>query len=183
MTCSGFHVHFEKIARWQTRSLRFRHTPGLPDGDFAFMPMYCDDKKCDCRRTLLGVLQVSDEFVHYQAATISFGWENMGFYRKWGFGLDEDMLKMFKGPALDYMNQQSPHAEVILRAFQKIALTEEYIERLKRQYAIVKYRQGMKMPPDMLKILDLYGACPCGSGNAFVACCGRKGSFHKRYNR
>ncbi len=183
MTYSGFHVQFEKIARNQTRSLSHRNTRGIPDGDYAFMPMYCDDKKCDCRRTLIAVLQVSPEFRPHQAATISYGWENMPFYRNWGHGMDEDMLNLFKGPAVDYMNQQSPHAGALLESFKQVALNAEYIERLKRQYAMVKYKQGMKLPPDLLKLLDLYGPCPCGSGNNFNVCCGKSGSFFRRFNR
>lgn len=180
MTYSGFHVRFEKIAMQQVRSLSFRNHQRIPDGDYAFMPMYCDDKTCDCRRTLIAVLQVSPEFKLGQMATISYGWEAMPFYRKWSHGLTEDMLKLFKGPALDYMSLHSPQAEALLESFVNTALDDFYIERLRKQYAMFKYKQGMKMPPELQNLVGIYEPCPCGSGKVFNLCCGKK-KFSERF--
>ncbi len=182
MTYSGFYAHFEKIAMKQVRSLSFRNHQDIPDGDYAFMPMYCDDKTCDCRRAIIAVLQVSPEFRVGQVATISYGWEAMSFYRKWSHGMPEDMLKIFKGPALDYMNIQSPHAEALLESFITTALDAVYIERLKKQYAMFKHKQGMKMTPELLKLVGIYEPCPCGSGKVFNLCCGKK-KFSERFGR
>jgi hypothetical protein len=182
MTYTGFHVHFEKIAMQQVRSLSFRHHSSIPDGDYAFMPMYCDDKTCDCRRALIAVLQVSPKYGQRQVATISYGWEKLDFYKKWSHSLPPDMLKMFKGPALDYLNKQSPHAEDLLQAFINTALDNVYIERLKKQYAMFKYKQGMHLLPELLKLAGVNEPCPCGSGKVFNLCCGKR-KFSVRFRR
>jgi SEC-C motif-containing protein len=185
MTYSGFHEYFEAISRQQTRSISSRNSFDLPDGDYVFLPMFCDDKKCDCRRTLINVLQVSPEFKRFHAATLSYGWEPKSFYKIWSPSMDENMLNEFKGPAIDYFNQQSKYSEAMLKIFVEVALDENYIERLKKQYAMFKYRQGMNMPPELLKYTGLYEPCPCGSGNTFKFCCGKSGKsgFSRRFKR
>lgn len=173
MHFKAFHAEFEKIARRQTRSLSIRGEPGIPDGDYAFLPMYCKDKTCDCRRTLINVLQVSPEYGPFHAATISYGWEPLSFYRDWAGALSEEEIKAFKGPALDVFNTQSPSAPYLLESFKNIVLDEVYAERIKRQYAMFKYKAGMKLPPELLKQGDFSGGCPCESGRPFMLCCGR----------
>lgn len=153
----------------------------IPDGQYAFMPMYCDDKTCDCRRTIIQAYQVSPKECQFHAATISFGWESLDFYRKWSHYLPDEMVLEFKGPALDRMAQQSPYAEALLRHFIINFLDDGYIERLKSQYAMFKYKKGMKLPPEVSKYLKIYEPCPCGSGKNFNLCCGKTGLFKRRF--
>ncbi|MCB0595702.1 MAG: SEC-C domain-containing protein [Lewinellaceae bacterium] len=182
MYFKAFHAEFEKIARLQTRSLTIVGEQKIPKGDYAFLPMYCKDKKCDCRRTLINVLQVTPEYGPFHAATISYGWEPLDFYRDWAKALSEEEIKIMKGPALDHFNTQSPSASHLLESFVNLVLDDDYSERLKRQYAMFKYKIGMKLPPDLEKQADLSGECPCGSGRPFKLCCGR-GKFSRRYRR
>lgn len=181
MIFTSFYAIFEKIAMKEVRLLTLVGHADIPDGQYAFMPLYCDDKKCDCRRAIIHVNQVSPEHRPFQSATISFGWESFDFYRRWSHHMPDDMVSEFKGPALDKMGPQSPYSEAMLKYFIKNTLDEAYIERLKRQYAMFKYKKGMKLPPDVAKYLSLYGPCPCGSGNNFKLCCGKTGLLSRKF--
>ena len=181
MTFSGFQVHFEKIAKVQTRTMFVRNTPDIPDGDYAILPMFCDGKKCDCRRALVNVLQMDPEHGPYHAATISYGWEPIYFYNDWKKFLSEKEFQTFVGPAIDHFNEQSKYSAPILELFVNTALDEEYIERLKKQYAMFKYKIGMKLPPELTKLIGIYEPCPCGSGKIFKACCGKRNRFGRRF--
>lgn len=182
MHYSDFALKFEKIARLQTRSLSIRNNEDIPDGDYAFLPLFCNDKKCDCRRTMLNVLQVSPEFGVFHAATLSYGWEPLSFYREWSVGMSDSVLAEFKGPSLGRMNTQSPYAGALLGIFEEVVLDENYSKRLQRQYAMYKYKQGMKLAPEILSLLRLYEPCPCESGATFKNCCGKTSSFTRRFS-
>lgn len=180
MHFKAFYAEFEKIARKETRSLSIFGNPNIPDGDYAFLPLFCKDKTCDCRRALINVVQASPKNAPSHAATISYGWEPLDFYHDWSAWLSEDEIKAFKGPALDILNPQSQYASFLLDSFINIVLDEEYAERIKREYAMFKYKIGMKLPPDLLKQGYFSGDCPCGSGRAFTLCCGRGKSSRRR---
>lgn len=180
MHFTGFQVHFEKIAKTLSRSIILRNDPNIPDGDYIFLPMYCNDKKCDCRRTLINVLQASPDFEALHAATISYGWEKDHFYKKWSSSIDDKALEMFRGPALDPFNTQSPHSNALLELFKTTILDEEYKKRLERQYCMFKYKTGMKMPSQLMKKIGIYEPCPCGSDSSFKMCCGKR---KKRFGR
>ena len=78
-------------------------------------------------------------------ATISYGWEPLRFYEEWSSGLPDNSLREFKGPALDTFQPQSKYANYFLDFFTlKLTTDAKYVERLKRHYAYMKYKQGMK---------------------------------------
>lgn len=182
MYFKAFHEELEKIARKETRSLSIFKDPDIPNGDYAFLPMFCNDKKCDCRRALITVLQVTPEYGPFHGATISYGWEPLSFYRKWSNALTDEEVKAMKGPVLAQFNKQSEHAEPLLESFIRTVLDDEYSQRLQRQYAQFKYKIGMKLSPELSRQGDITGECPCGSGRPFRMCCGR-GKFSRRYRR
>lgn len=166
---------FPKIAKQETRFLTISEDSEVPAGEYGLFPSFCMDKKCDCRRALINVLQVNPKYEHIHAATISYGWEKIGFYREWAYGLSDEMLKEFKGPALDIGQQQSPYANHFLDFFKMVVLKdEEYIQRIQRHYAYVKMKQGAKLPKDLNRLIDYFGKCPCQSGKIFRQCCGKK---------
>ena len=60
----------------------------------------------------------------------------MEFYQKWS-GSKKDAVG-FRGAELDPLNQQTKYSPVLLRFFEEQLKDEEYVERLKRHYALFK---------------------------------------------
>ena len=177
MIYADFNSIFPKIAKQETRFVTVTENTYVPIGEYAFLPSFCMDKKCDCRRALINVIQMHPAHKELHAATISYGWEKIGFYRAWSLGLSVEMLKEFKGPALDVSQKQSKYAAYFLDLFQKTLLKdEEYITRIKKQYAYVKMQQVKKLPKELNRLIDYFGDCPCGSEKPFRMCCGKKKS-------
>ena len=165
MVFKSFHELFPKIADIETRFitlLEAKDNKGVPAGQFAFLPAYCADKKCDCRRAIITVQQVDPDFPPFHAASITFGWEDFKFYRAWSNHMPDDMIKNFIKPHLDQLQIQSPHAPFFFNIFEESFLPDEdYMLRIQRHYAYVKFKSGMKLPPELRSLVDIKGACPC----------------------
>jgi hypothetical protein len=131
----SFHEFFPDIARTETRSVTVKGYPGLPDGDYGFFESYCDDPSCDCRRVLINVYQ-SDDFSKIWA-TINYGWEPIGFYRRW-LGDYHALADELKGPALDRFQPQTAYGPALCDLFATLLHDGAYVERLRRHYALVK---------------------------------------------
>jgi hypothetical protein len=73
-------------------------------------------------------------------AVISWGWEPLAFYRRWGnFPKTAKDAKGMKGPALAPMNRQSDLAPALLELAKNVLLSSpEYVERIKRHYALFR---------------------------------------------
>jgi len=69
-------------------------------------------------------------------ATISYGWESLDFYRKWG-GAASDPREM-KGPYLDPLNPQTKYSPALLNLFRFLLPSPDYVERLKRHYQMFR---------------------------------------------
>jgi hypothetical protein len=119
-----FHKYFPEVAEKETRFLSIDEGPGIPAGQYAFIEAYCTDPDCDCERVMLNVTEKDRGVV----ATISYGF-NPAKTREWFDG---------PNPFLDPLNPQSEYAEELLKLVQEIVLDEEYEERLKRHYRMVK---------------------------------------------
>lgn len=177
MVYASFDTVFPKIAKLETRFLTVSEDTHVPIGDYGFLPSFCMDKKCDCRRALINVIQMNPDYEQLHAATISYGWEKIGFYREWFSMPSDDVLTEFMGPALDKAQKQSKYANYFLDFFQKILLEdEEYLSRIQRHYAYMKMKQGAKLPKELSRYINHFGKCPCGSGSPFRVCCGKKKS-------
>jgi hypothetical protein len=105
---------YGKIPR--TRSARNQvrdpHKPAdLPDGEYGFLEFYCNEPGCDCRRVMIDVLRPETGWSKIWA-TISYGWESLDFYRKWG-GIASDPIET-KGPYLDPLNPQTKYSPALL---------------------------------------------------------------------
>jgi len=69
-------------------------------------------------------------------ATISYGWESLDFYRKWGVGGSDPIQT--KGPYLDPLNPQSKYSSALLNLFRFLVQSPEYVARLQRHYQMFR---------------------------------------------
>jgi hypothetical protein len=67
-------------------------------------------------------------------ATISYGWESLDFYRKWG-GSDPVQIK---GPYLDPLNPQTNYSSALLDLFRFLIQSPDYVARLQRHYQMFR---------------------------------------------
>jgi hypothetical protein len=70
-------------------------------------------------------------------ATISYGWETLDFYRKWGAAAN-DLIEM-KGPFLDPLNPQTEYSPALLNVFRLLLESPDYAERLKGHYQMFRH--------------------------------------------
>ncbi len=144
MSFRMFHEICPEIGLRETRTVAL--TPnsdlGLPADNYAFLEMYCSDADCDCRRVYFQVIAESDPGV--VLAVISWGWEPLAFYRRWGnFPKTAKDAKGMKGPALALMNRQSDLAPALLELAENVLLlSPEYVERIKRHYTLFRGKIG-----------------------------------------
>jgi len=139
MIFKRFMEFFPEIAEKETRRIIIRNDPQIPDGEYAFVESFCDDKNCDCRRVYFYVLQINPNYEQIYAATISYGWEDLEFYISWSPYLPSKMAKNLKGPVLEPLQKQSKYAKLFLKLFKsKFIIDPIYIERIKQHYALFK---------------------------------------------
>jgi len=69
-------------------------------------------------------------------ATISYGWESLDFYRKWG-GTGSDPIEI-KGPYPDSLNPQTKYSDALLNLFCFLIQSPDYVERLQRHYQMFR---------------------------------------------
>jgi hypothetical protein len=138
---SPFFERFPEVAAAETRTAVVRGQKDLPDGEYGFVELYCDEPGCDCRRVFLEV--ITPDPMDGILATISFGWEAPQFYRGWAsFPLSDEELDEMIGPSIPAFNRQSPLASALLKlAKTHLFADEEYVARLRRHYAM--HRQAV----------------------------------------
>ena len=83
-----FTERFLELGARETRSVTVTGQPDLPDGDYGFLELYCNEPSCDCRRATISVLRPETGWSRVWA-TISSGWESVDFYEKWKSGPDD----------------------------------------------------------------------------------------------
>jgi hypothetical protein len=172
MIFKRFVEFFPEIAEKETRRITIRNDPQIPDGEYAFVESFCEDKDCDCRRAYFDVLQIDPDYEPICTATISYGWEDLDFYLSWSQYLPSKMAAEMKGPILQPAQKQSRYAERFLELFEsKLLIDPAYIDRIKRHYALFKAYLGGKAIKKIYKGYDKYGPCPCGSGKKLKFCC------------
>lgn len=163
---------FPEVAEKETRRLMLRNDPQIPDGEYAFIESFCEDKDCDCRRVYFIVLQIDLTYEPIYAATISYGWEDLNFYLSWSPYLPSNMATELKGPILEPLQEQSQYAQRFLELFESMFLSDpDYIDRIKRHYTLFKAKLGGEAIRKIYKEYDEYGPCPCGSGKQLKDCC------------
>ena len=148
-----FMERFRETGVRETRSLIVSGQENLPDGEFAFMEMYCNERGCDCRRVIINVIRPETGFRRIWA-TIGYGWDTLDFYRRWG-GPGNDPVQM-KGPYLDPLNSQTELSPALLDLFQTLLDSPGYVERLKRHYAMfrgsVDKEHGVRMAEEAKRV-------------------------------
>ena len=92
-----FMERFPELGVRETRSVTATCQQDLPDGEYGFLELYGDEPGCDCRRVMIDVLRPETGWSKIWA-TISYGWESLDFYRKWG-GTGSHPIEI-KGPYL-----------------------------------------------------------------------------------
>jgi hypothetical protein len=136
MSMTPFISRFPELGAQETRWLLVRGLKDLPDGNYGLMEMYCDESGCDCRRVMIAVLRQDTKMKFW--ATISYGWERLKFYKRWGhFSNNREALEC-KGPYLDPLNPQTQYAYVFLAQFRIVLESPGYEERLKRHYQMFR---------------------------------------------
>jgi hypothetical protein len=140
MSFQMFHELCPEVGLRETRSVALSSGSGngLPADNYAFLEMYCSEAGCDCRRVYLQVIAESNPGV--VLAVISWGWEPLAFYRRWGnFPKTAKEVKGMKGPALAPLNRQSDLATALLELAEHVLLASpEYVERIKRHYILCR---------------------------------------------
>lgn len=136
MSFRMFHELCPEVGLRETRTVTLKSNSGgdLPPDSYAFLEMYCSEKGCDCRRVYFQVVAESNPSV--VLAVISWGWEPLAFYRRWGnFPKTARDAKDMKGPALAPMSEQSDLAPALIELANTVLLSApDYVERIKRHY-------------------------------------------------
>lgn len=155
MSFQMFHELCPEVGLRETRTVALPAGSdlGLPADSYAFLELYCSETGCDCRRVYFQVVAQSNPGV--VLAVISWGWEPLEFYRRWGsFPKTAKDAKGMKGPALAPLNRQSDLAPALLELAGNVLLSSpEYVERIKRHYALFRGKidgrkdGGRKVPP------------------------------------
>ena len=139
-----FFEYFPDIAKKETRSLfippgTFSH---LPEGNYGFIELYCDEPRCDCRRVFFNVLSERRKKLE---AVIAWGWEDLDYYAAWMRKPDPVSVKNLKGPILNPGSPATKLAPMLLQLAQNVLLRDtEYRERIKRHYCM--FREKIDAP-------------------------------------
>ncbi len=129
-----FFTRFRDLAVKEMRSATVRGDLALPDGEYGFLELYCDEPACDCRRVIINVVTPTTGSKVW--ATINYGWESLEFYEKWM--RNKEAARDCFGATLDPLNPQTEYANALLQLFNWVLQDEAYIERLKRHYQLFK---------------------------------------------
>lgn len=138
MPYAFFHEHFPEIAERETRSITVQEklSSGLGPGEYGFLDMYCNERKCDCRRVFFYVVSPTKR---EPVAVIAYGWESREFYAKWMRDDDPEIIKDLQGPVLNMGSPQSSLAPAILEIVKDIILQDSaYVERIKTHYKMFR---------------------------------------------
>ena len=129
-----FYTRFRDLAFKEMRSATARQMPNIPDGEYGFLELYCDEPNCDCRRVVIDVVSPATGSKIW--ATINYGWESVEYYERW-MG-DKETARKCQGARLDPLNPQTKYSPALLQLFKLVLQDEAYVERLKRHYRLFK---------------------------------------------
>jgi len=135
MPFEQFIARFNELGWKETRSATTLNHPKLPEDNYGFIEMYCNDENCDCRRV---IFEVVSEKRRKSVAYVSFGWENAAFYTRWLGEKDLVTVKQLQGPILNPGSPQSKLAPAILELAKDILQDQNYVARIKRHYKMFK---------------------------------------------
>jgi hypothetical protein len=134
MAMTPFYTRFRALAVDEMRVAHVQGSVDIPDGEYGFLELYCDEPDCDCRRVLIRVVTRATGPKIW--ATINYGWEKPEYYAKWT--RNKEVGKGMSGAELDPLNPQTPYARTLLRLFEGLIEDQVYVERLQRHYQLFK---------------------------------------------
>ena len=147
MPYAFFYELFPEIAVHETRSITITEnfsSIGLPPGEYGFLEMYCNEKKCDCRRVFFYVVIPAKK---EPLAVIAYGWESKEFYARWMRNSDPETIRQLQGPVFNIGSPQSKLAPAIMKVVEDILLQDElYLERIKTHYRMFRDKIDRKLP-------------------------------------
>ena len=126
-----FFKYFSELADTETRVLTIKNSPDLDDGDYGFVELYCSKPGCDCRRVHIMVIK---EGVSVSLADINFGWDSPDYYTSFHGYTDDRAAEAILNP----LGTQSKYAPYLLNCFKQLILDQDYLERIRRHYRMVK---------------------------------------------
>lgn len=138
MPYAFFNEFYPEVAENETRTFTVldEGSLGLPMGEYALLEMYCNERKCDCRRVFFYVISSLTEKVE---TVIAYGWESPKFYAKWMRDDNPEMIKDLRGPMLNIGSPHSNLAPAILDVVKDIIRNDsEYVERIKTHYRMYR---------------------------------------------
>ena len=136
MPMTPFFERFPERGVQETRSVTITGRSDLPDGDYGFIELYCDEPHCDCRRVMVVVLRPDTGWNKFWA-TINYGWESREFYLRWA-GAPQGDRGPWEGPFLDPLATQTRYSPVLLELFKSLLQSPDYVERLKSHYRLFR---------------------------------------------
>lgn len=135
MPMTPFLQKFPELGARETRSLTVVGRDDLPDGNYGFIELYCNEPPCDCRRVMVFVLRPDTGWNPW--ATINYGWESLGFYQKWARSSSQDRFQ-WQGPFLDPLGTQTQYSPRLLDLFRFLLQSPDYVPRLKNHYRLFR---------------------------------------------
>lgn len=134
MAMAPFYTRFRDLAFQEMRVATIQGRSDIPDGEYGFLELYCEELGCDCRRVIINVISKTTGPKVW--ATINYGWETPEYYASWSRVKEsaEDM----SGAELDPLNPQTQYSWAFLDLFEYILQDQAYVDRLKRHYDMFK---------------------------------------------
>ena len=134
MLMTSLFEKFPGIAQKETRSITLiDDSNGVEEGKYTFLEFFCSDKKCDCRRVMVQVVNPTG----HHMATLSYGWENLDFYLKWTYGHEESAHAMVGAQLYDF-SPQTKHSLIFLEFFRALLRDSLYAARIQQHYHLFK---------------------------------------------
>lgn len=134
MAMTPFYTRFGDLAFQEMLVVFVRDISAIPDGEYGFLELYCDEPGCDCRRVIIDVVATTTGSKIW--ATINYGWETLEYYATWAGS--KEVAQDMCGAELDWLNPQTQYSRAFLRLFEDMIQDQTYVERLKRHYQMFK---------------------------------------------
>ena len=142
------------------------------DAIYVVFEYYCVNTKCDCQSIKAEMMQLGTdgEPINKPLAIINYDWSSE---------------KTKCHPTLEEQSAKTTIALQLLEVYKKFIHCDEYLIRIKKQYAHVKhlaFEQALKKQKS-LKIMSVNTnigrntKCPCGSNKKYKQCCLQKNAI------
>ena len=141
---------------YKAKSVDLLDHPSLPSGRYFFIELYCTDKKCDCRKTIIHVYHEKEH-----VSSVNYGWEKPSFYSKWmKSNDDDDMAKEMSGLTIDFMSPSKINEEAILEVIETLLSPDSgdksWVSSMKNHYRHTRRSKIIKFT----KTPSLNAPCP-----------------------